>query len=131
MAKPPHIFRAFANGLRDIQDGRFFPFKCNTFAPGTDILKRKQNIRYFIKTISLSYSAVAGDAGTSIEISGNVENETFVLAKIVRTAADTSHDNISIEINQLLDIESTVDFTATNISSASGTITWSEVDDVV
>lgn len=124
----PRIFRIFANGIRDVGDGRFFPFHTNTFSPGT-ILPRKQNVRYFIKSLMISYTALGTDAGSVITVTGTVDKLLKTLVQINKTTLVVGTDMLQ-EWNPLalLDIEGEVDFLAADITAATITITWAEVD---
>lgn len=128
MATP--IFKEFAAGIRDVKDGRFFPFHARVFAPGTDILPQKPNRRYFLKSAVISIASLGTDTGTAATLSSTQDNESVSLAELVKTASVVNLASTGFRIGVLLDKEAVIAFTAPDITTASVQLVYAEVDDL-
>jgi hypothetical protein len=122
------IFKNYANGIRDVKTGKFYPYKVDTFVPGVAILPQKQNVRYYIKSAVISYSSLVTDAGTQMTVTGNIDLQSRILASIIKTTLVVNNDSEEFDIGVLLDYQSVVAFTATTITSAILVLKWAEVD---
>lgn len=127
MANP--ILKTFSNGVRDVKTGNFYPFLVQSFAPDTDILPQRPNIRYYIADVTISLASLVTDAGTSAYVSGIKWNESRILARISKTTLLVNQINQSFPVGILLDKEAVLAFTAADITTASVTVRYCEVDD--
>lgn len=125
----PTIFKEFANGIRDVKDGRFFPYKTVVSGPGAEVLPQKQNIRYFVKQVVVSVSSLVTDAGTVAGVTGKQYLETVTLCSLVKTTLKVDQVSLVSVPRVLLDKESPLSFTAADITTASVQVTFAEVDD--
>lgn len=123
------IFKEFANGIRDVKDGRFFPYKARVSAPSSEVLPQKQNVRYYIKSLTISVSSLGTDVGTEALVTGTQFNESVDLAKLVKTASVVNLASQSFRIGVLMDREAVLAFTAADITTASLQVVYCEVDD--
>lgn len=124
------IFKEFANGIRNVKTGVFYPYITDSFSPGTAVLAQKQNVRYYIRRLRMSYSTVVTDAGTSLSVTSKVNNQVRTLASLVKTTLLVNLDSQEFDIRLLLDKEAVVDFTATDITAAVVSVTYAEVSDL-
>lgn len=122
------IFKDFANGIRNVKDGLFYPYNAKTASAGT-VLETKPNRRYFVKSVSLSVAAAAADTGTLATLTGVVNNETVTLASLVKITATADHVRGNFPINVLFDKETSIVFTAADVTAAACQIVYSEVDE--
>ena len=124
------IFKVFGNGIRDVKDGRFFPFKTGSFTALTQVLKGEMNVRYFIHRIVVTGSSLATDSGTSIAVTGVLDMMPVTLANYIKTTLLVNQFSQEFDCDILLDKQSDVNVVAPNITSIAVQITWAEVDDL-
>lgn len=123
------IFQETANGIRNVKTGQFYPFKGVDFRVSYN-LDSKVNVRYYVKHIILSYSSVAGDAGTDLIVRSYINNEELYLAHLRKTTLTANTQSQYFPVGLLLDKEKTIYFSAADISSVSCMIYYAEVDDL-
>lgn len=131
MANPPKdpIFRKFAHGIRDVGTGNFFPYKVRTLTTGQS-LPRRQNVRYYIETVSFTIAALVTDAGTSAVLTGTQDLASVTLAELRKTTLVAGQHDHTYHVGVLLDVEKTVDFTAADITTAAAVVRYCEVDSI-
>lgn len=123
------IFKTFSNGIRDVKTGLFYPFHVKSFfAPGV-LLPDKPNIRYYIYRITLLGSSLGTDVGTSMSVTGIQDNETVTLAAVLKTTSVAERLSVGQSVLCLLDKESPVILTASDISTAGAVVAYAEVDE--
>lgn len=123
------IFKEFANGIRDVKDGRFFPYQTRVSGPSAEVLPKKQNVRHYIKSLTISVSSLGTDVGTEAVVTGMQFNELSYLAKLVKTASVVNLASQSFRVGVLMDREAVLAFTAADITTASVQVVFCEVDD--
>ena len=124
------ILKEFANGVRNVKDGHFFPFKSGVFIASTTAIPTKSNVRYYIKDIVISYSTLVTDAGTEISVAGIWNNAPITLADIIKTTLVVNIGSQEFHPGVLLDKETPVAVVAATITSVAVTISYAEVDDL-
>ena len=130
MAKS-HMLKEVANGVIDEQN-RFYPFKRwgGVVANFNTQFPAKDGIRYYVKQIGLSYSALVTDAGTIVSVSGLIDRVSRVLCATIHTTLFVWERADTIEVNQLLDKGTALTAAATNMVSHWFTIQYAEVDEL-
>lgn len=123
------IFRDEGNGIRNVKTGVFRPFVTDSFSPG-EILSVSPNRRFYVRDVVLSVASPAGDAGTSVDCTGTVDNQLRVFARVVKPTLTAYIGSQRFPVRVLCDKETSIDVAATDISSVSVTVTYAEVDDL-
>lgn len=127
MATP--IFKDYANGVRDVKKGNFYPFKTKALSGPGNVLEPAPNRRYYIHAIQVSLAAVAGDAGTSVTITGKQDLADTTLAEILHTTLTASERTATFYPGVLLDPESAMTATGPNLTGVNTWVKYCEVDE--
>lgn len=120
------IFKEFANGIRDVKSGKFYPFKSVYLSTNLD---SKPNVRYFVKSISWSFVNTGVVALSSPSVRGYVDSvltylmycKTPEMTQVTDFFALTGNATPSV----LLDKESSIVVAGTYF-----TVVYAEVDDL-
>lgn len=126
MATP--ILKDYANGVRDVKTGIFYPFKTASSSGPGNLLEPAVNRRFYIHKLAISLAAVAGDAGTSVTVTGLQDLAGSTLAEILHTTLTVSERTATFYPGLLLDTESPVTVTGPDLAAYSVWIQYCEVD---
>lgn len=129
MANPPSefIFRKFANGIRDVSSGKFYPYRVKTLTNGEKVT-RKPNVRFYVDSVGFSMASLAADAGTSLTVTGTQYRETVTVAELRKTTLIAQQSDHNYQVGILLDDESEIAFTAADVTTACALVRYCEVD---
>lgn len=129
MATPNLIFQRAANGIRNVKDGRFYPFRSKVLTNGQTI-PTKPNTRIFLDSVNICYASLVTDAGTTITVTGTQDGETITLAQCIKTTLLVNLFSQDYRVGILLDKETPVTVTAADITSVGVRVQYTVIDDV-
>lgn len=123
------LLKKYANGVVD-QAGRFYPYRTAVLIAGDASIPARANARYFIKTVTISYSTLVTDAGTTVSVAATVLGQTIAVAYLIKTTLVVNLASQEFPVDVLTDKNTAVTMGATTITSPSATVVYAIVDDL-
>lgn len=126
MATP--ILKDYANGVRDVKSGKFYPFLTTSFSGAGTAVERANNRRFYIHTVTVNLAALAADAGVSVRVTGKKDLADMPLAEILHTTLTAQERTATFHPGLLLDPEAPVTVTAADLTGVLTWVQYAEVD---
>jgi len=105
---PYHVLKGFSNGVMDYQN-KFYPYRI-----ANDTIAAKANVRYYVKSISLSSTQADAVAEAIDKVEGTIKGATVTLARndVCETYAATGVSVVSYqELGVLCDMGTAITYT--------------------
>jgi hypothetical protein len=122
------ILQKYANGVRDVKSGKFYPFVSLGLI---STIEPKQNVRYFVDTVTFVYTMLVTDTGTSVYVTAPLNGQDNYLAQFLTSTLTAGTGYATFTPQVLLDKEGKITLGKNGTyTGAKCVVTYAEVIDL-